>query len=309
MNWIELKALHQLSVSGEVQLNNTLNTSSVFRYLADSLDILEKTNKKIIAQNGYANIYQEKYARDFERYSGFLEQNSLLKPQTRFELEDIEILINIATGMKNGDLAQLREQIIAADESLRGVSLMFFRDEKYLLGKLSLINALKQILQVEHFSVEKDQQYIYKLECLNPNTIVLCENLDFLTKPNKPRQMGIELWYAGGKNVQKLHYSDSRGLPIYYSCDWDYDGLLIYSWIIDIIPNIALLTPNGHPKDITQTNHNSHWRERNNPNLLSGLNLKKITEEHKMLLTQLIINNQWIIEESNDLVSMLGLDY
>lgn len=124
-------------------------------------------------------------------------------------------------------LEELRTQIIAADTSLRNISLMFFKNDKYLENKESLVEALKQILEVKEFSDEKDQQYIYKLECHDPVAIVLFENLDFLTKPNKPRKHGIELWYVGGKNVGKLDYSQTRGLPIYYSCDWYYDGLFI----------------------------------------------------------------------------------
>jgi hypothetical protein len=146
---------------------------------------------------------------------------------------------------KEGNLDELRQQIIASNETLRGVSLMFFKNEKYLDNKDSLIKALKTVLEVELFANEKDQQYIYKLECHNPKLIVLCENLDFLKKPVKPREYGIELWYAGGKNVEKLKYADTRGLPIFYSCDWDYDGLfIIYPLVKEKIPSINLLTPN-----------------------------------------------------------------
>ncbi|MDX8554440.1 hypothetical protein MK851_12510 [Tenacibaculum sp. 1B UA] len=42
----------------------------------------------------------------------------------------------------------------------------------------------------------------------------------------------MELWYAGGKNVKKMDYGDTRGLPVYYSCDWDYDGLFIISPLV-----------------------------------------------------------------------------
>lgn len=305
MNWIELKALQQLNVTGEVPLNETLKTSSVFRYLTDSLGLLDISAKRVTAQKGYEKIYQEKYAPTFDRFNSFLSNNGLLKPQTRFELQDIEILIDISVGMANGDLKDVREQIISSDESLRGISNMFFKNEKYLLGKPSLVEALKRLLQVEHFSIEKDQQYMYRLECHNPVAIVLCENLDFLTKPNRPRQFGIELWYAGGKNVQKLNYSDSRNLPIYYSCDWDYDGLLIYSWITKIIPNIKLLTPNAVSRGIQETDHHSHWKARDKPYVLSELNPKLFTEEQRARITQLITDDHWIIEESNDLISIL----
>jgi hypothetical protein len=51
------------------------------------------------------------------------------------------------------------------------------------------------------------------------------------------------------KNVNKLKFSNSKGLPIYYSCDWDYDGLfIIYPLVKEIETDIRLLTPNGSPK-------------------------------------------------------------
>jgi hypothetical protein len=136
------------------------------------------------------------------------------------------------------------------------------------------------------------------LECTNPKCIVLCENIDFLKRPALARANQIELWYAGGKNVTKLDYADTRGLPIYYSCDWDYDGLfIIYPLVKEKIPDIQLLTPNGVPKGIEETEHNSKWIIKNiDPLLLS---------EQKEILNELIQNNQWIIEESNQLLNML----
>lgn len=305
MNWIELKALYQLSVDHETSLNQTLKQSSVIHYLSDSLQVLEKTTKKLIALDGYQVVYDTHYASTFSRHQNFLQKYNLLKPQTRFELQDIDILMNIAAGMESGDLEELRIQIIAADESLRGVSLMFFKNEKYILGKPSLIDALKLLLKVDHFSIEKDQQYIYKLECHNPSAIVLCENLDFLTKPNKPRRFGIELWYAGGKNVQKLHYASSKGIPIYYSGDWDYDGLSIFALVKRILSDIIILTPNAAPRDIVKTEHDSHWKDRDIPDRLSGLASELFSEPQQDLIKLLIRDNSWIIEESNDLTTML----
>lgn len=305
MNWIELKALHHLNEFGETTLNQTLNDSFTIRFLTDSLEVLEKTAKKLIALDGYSATYQTKYAPLFERYQKFLSQHNLLRPQTRHELADIDVLMKIAAGMESGDLNELREQIIAADESLRGVSLMFFKNEKYLLDKQSLIDALKQILRVEHFSLEKDQQYMYRLECHNPTVIVLCENLDFLTKPNKPRQFGIELWYAGGKNIQKLQYGTTRGLPIYYSCDWDYDGLCIFAMVKALIQDIILLMPNGTARDIVKTDHHSHWKDQSKPERLSGLSEELFTSRQQSLLKKIIAENKWIVEESNNLVAML----
>jgi len=71
------------------------------------------------------------------------------------------------------------------------------------------------------------------------------------------RSHHIELWYAGGRNVDKLKYVGNREIPIYYLCDWDYDELDIYKSVKEKIPHIELLTPNGNPKGIVETEHKS----------------------------------------------------
>lgn len=178
---------------------------------------------------------------------------------------------------------------------------MFFKNEKYLDNKDSLIKALKTVLEVEQFANEKDQQYIYKLECYNPKLIVLCENLDFLKKPVKPREYGIELWYAGGKNVEKLKYADTRGLPIFYSCDWDYDGLfVIYPLVKEKIPAIELLIPNGLPRSIKETEHDSKWSHK-----IPTMEHLFPSKGHLQIIADLIKEDQWIIEESNHLIEIL----
>jgi hypothetical protein len=110
-----------------------------------------------------------------------------------------------------------------------------------------------------------------------------------LTKPNKPRKYNIELWYAGGKNFQKLDYADKRGLSIFYSCDWDYDSHLIYSLVIEKIPEIQLLTPNGEPKSIKQTEHNSHWSTQHLGDIC-GLKPYLFAEEQSKMIHQLILD-------------------
>ncbi len=302
MNWIELRALNNLYTNRRIKINNTLAESGEIKYLINSLRVLDRSHNELFTLDGFTRIYEEEYMEKYNRYETFLTEKGLLKPQLRFEENDIKTLMNIQAWKNEGTLEELRQQIIASNESLRGISLMFFKNEKYLGNKFSLVDALKQILEVENFANEKDQQYIYKLECHNPKAIVLCENLDFLTKPDKPRQHGIELWYAGGKNVSKLEYTNTRGLPIYYSCDWDYDGLfIIYPLVKDKIPAIQLLTPNGNPRGTEETEHNSRWiiKNRNIDSLL--------TPKQRAIVTELIKNNQWIIEESNNLIDMMKI--
>ena len=262
MNWIELRALNNLYINGEVKINDTLTKSGEINYLINSLRILDRTHSNLFVLDGFSDIYEKDYLEKYNRYETFLSDNELLKPQLRFEESDIQILIGIKEDMDNGNLEPLREQIIKNEATARIVSLMFFKNEKYLLGKDSLINAVKLLLDIDELADDKDLQYKYVLECKDPNCIVLCENIDFLKRPTLARANNIELWYAGGKNVNKLDFSDTRGLPIYYSCDWDFDGLfIIYPLVKEKIPNIELLTPNGTPKGIIETEHNSNKGE------------------------------------------------
>lgn len=302
MNWIELRALNNLYSNGEAKINDTLAKSGEINYLINSLRILDRTHNKLLVLEGFAETYEKDYLDKYKHYEAFLSDNDLLKPQLRFEESDIQVLIGIKEDMNNGNLEPLREQIIKNEATVRIVSLMFFKNEKYLLGKEALINAVKLLLDIDELADDKDLQYKYVLECKDPNCIVLCENIDFLKRPTLARVNNIELWYAGGKNVNKLDFSDTRGLRIYYSCDWDYDGLfIIYPLVKEKIPNIQLLTPNGTPKDIIETEHSSKWENIKDRNIDSQL-----TVQQQDILKELIQNNQWIIEESNDLIRMIN---
>ncbi len=301
MNWIELKALNNLYKNGEVKLNDTLTHSGEINFLRNSLGKLDTTHDRIYVLEGFSETYEKDYLEKYQTYEAFLSESGFLKPQLRFEEEDIERLMGIKMDMDSGDLAPLREQIIKNEATVRIVSLMFFKNEKYLLRKEALIDAVKTLLQIEKLADDKDQQYKYVLECINPKCIILCENVDFLKRPTLFRANNIELWFAGGKNVKKLDYIDTRGLPIYYSCDWDYDGLfIIYSLVKKKIPTIQLLTPNGIYKGIEETEHTSKWSNVKDQNIDALLNSKQIE-----ILDELIKNDQWIIEESNNLIDMI----
>jgi len=302
MNWIELRALNNLYSNGEVKINDTLAKSGEINYLINSLRILDRTHDKLFVLEGFAELYEKDYLEKYHRFEAFLLDNGLLKPQLRFEESDIKILIGIKEDMENGNLEPLREQIIKNEATLRVVSLMFFKNEKYLLGKEALINAVKLLLQIDELADDKDLQYKYVLECNNPKCIVLCENIDFLKRPTLARTNHIELWYAGGKNVTKLDFADTRGLPIYYSCDWDYDGLfIIYPLVKEKIQSIQLLTPNGIAKGIEETEHASKWDNIKDKNIDSLL-----TSNQLDIIKELIKLNQWIVEESCNLIEMIN---
>lgn len=303
MNWTVLKSLNEIYLTGKTKKKLTLLEDSEIRHMLKNTKELGEVRNDLVKMDGFDLLYKNKFLDNYIRYLEFLESRDLLKPQTRLQENDILILMDLDNRMKTGELESIRDQIIANEETVRGVSLMFFRDEKYLEGKPSLVNAVKNILTIESLANDKDQQYLYVLRCKKPERIVLCENLDFLKRPTAPRANNIELWYAGGKNIAKLDFIDTRGLPIFYSADWDYEGLQIYEAVKKKIPEIVLLLPNGSPRSITETEHKSLWQNKT----LSGMNEDLFEGRALDLLGILITNDQWIIEESNDLLKMLAL--
>lgn len=305
MNWIALKALHDIYNYGKTLKKATLLEDATFQFLINGTSELKQTTKEILASVEFRAYYEQNHLANYHAYETFLTRNSLLRPQTRLEESDIRILIDIDERMRSGELLGIRDQIISAQESVRGVSRMFYKHEKYLEGKPSLVEATKQLLGIDELANDRDQQYKYVLECHNPKCIVLCENLDFLKRPARPRAHNIELWYAGGRNVAKLEFSGTNGLPIYYSCDWDYDGMDIFRLVKDLIPSIKLLFPTGQPKGIAATEHKSIWEFKNDPNRLSGLEKELFSQKEIALIQELIRTENWIIEESNDLIRMV----
>jgi hypothetical protein len=306
MNWPALNALHEIYERGETAKRKSLLEDSKILFLLRQTRELKEGVKTIRKGEGFDEYYYGNHLQNYLDYQQFLAETGLLKPQLRFQETDIKILMELQVGMQNGELVPIRDEIIVAEETVRGVSQMFFRNEKHLEKSDSLVAAVKSILCIAELANDKDQQYKYVLQSHRPTKIVLCENLDFLKRPSKPRKHHIELWYAGGKNIKKLDYIGETRLPIYYSCDWDYDGLLIYQAVKKKIPAIRLLFPNGKRKSIIQTEHQSYWRLQADPALLSGLDTTLYGEREKALIMELITADEWIMEETNDLIGMVA---
>lgn len=309
MNWQAFKSLQELYETGKTKNRPSLAADAVFKYHTAQTKELLFTKKDILVKNKtlfdqtFKNRYLHKYNECLKLLNS-IEENT---PQCRFEVDDILCLQEMKRQMDNGDLEEIRRQIIDSDETRRGVSLMFFKHEKHLDSSDALERAVKKILNIERFADSRDFQYLYVLQCHDPKVIVLCENLYFLKMPEKARKNHIELWYAGGRNIEKLIYTQSRDLPVYYLCDWDHDGLDIFKGVKTIIPEIILLTPNGEQCDIIKSEHKSLWTTPEKPAMLSGLNADLFSSDQKLLLEQLIINNTWIVEESNDLTNILPM--
>lgn len=304
MNWTVLKSLNELYHQRKVKKKVSLENDSEFNLLVDTKEIRDNDKFYLPNERLYNKYYEKNHLKNFDIYYQFLDKHNLLKK--RFEEADIKKLIELDTKNKEEILIPSREQLIEAQETVHGFSNMYFKNEKYLDRKDSLINAINQILEIQLVE-NKDQQYLYVLQCDEPKTIVLCENLDFLRKDKMPRENNIELWYAGGKNVKKLKYSDTRGIPIFYSADWDKDGLEIFELAKSIISEIELLFPTAEAKSIEDTDHKSLWKHPENPELLSGLNKTFYPANYQEKIKSLIKEDSWIVEEANDLKKMIEI--
>lgn len=308
LNWRLLVALHDLYKNKKTSAKISNEPYVVNFLLAPRIVKPRLGNNKILeAKKEYEDFYKKYFLDDFNQYSSFFKNNSI--PCTGiqdYQEEEIEMLIELKKQVDNGDLDHIVQQIEEqGGESYHGVSLMFTKDEKYLdIGKDSLRNALKIILQTKipsfKYVNEKDQQYMYKLMHPDPKCIVLCENLDFLRKPKKPRENRIELWYAGGRNIKKLGYEPPRKVPIFYSCDWDWDGLDIFKLVKEKLPEIKLLTPKSKSINRKETpKHNSEWKISETDTGLMKLDDSLFDENQKELINELLKTNSWIREEDN----------
>ena len=121
---------------------------------------------------------------------------------------------------------------------------------------------------------------------MKPLRILLCENKNLLTKK---RFETTELWYAGGKNINKLKFVNIPDIPIYYLCDWDNDGIEIYYKIKQIHKQLKLIIPNK-PIKYKSTKEHLEWKIDIKEDLLPN--------EAVELLAELTENKKWIEEES-----------
>lgn len=304
MNWVVLKSLNELYIHNETKTKKSVLKDNTVQFLLKSTGQLTQLKNviKVVGGTDYKTTYEKHYKKHYNDICELLSKHNLDDRHIRFEIDDFKVLIEIDKQLELNQLDVLRAQIIKAKESIRGVSQMFFVNDKYLDKKEKLVSVLEIILNVPSLPSGKDKQYIYIIPCKRPTKIILCENLHFLKIPELVRPHDIELWYAGGYNIKMLDYVDLKGLPIFYSCDWDYDGLKIYKLVKEKIPQIILMSPDGNHRNITKTEHKSLWENKgeeflNEPDFI-------FNSSHKQLIKKLVKNNEWIIEESNDIVGM-----
>lgn len=300
IKWRHLKALHQVYILGSTR--NKVENHPYINYLMAMGLLQPKVGKKGILEAGFgfSDYYRKEHLDNFIHYEQFLDSHQILNGQSNYGERDIKALMFI--------VAQ-KEQILKDRYSRKKLSALFFKEgAKHLDKTPGLERAVLSLLGIEEFPGKdpKDLQYRFVVDCPTPKCIVLCENIDFLLMPWVARENDIELWYAGGNNIEKLNHLPPIDLPIYYSCDWDYHGLDIYQRVLKKIPQIALLLPSAiqERKPTGSANHNSHWRKEVS---FSGLDPTLYGPAQYQLISELIDKKQWIEEENNDLLKMLKL--
>ncbi|MFV0594020.1 MAG: hypothetical protein ACK5M7_21795 [Draconibacterium sp.] len=311
LNWRVIKALHQLyhlrQTRAKIQEHPYID--HLFSYPGKCLEYAQKGAKKVIIPTKKFDAEYTKQGIEslYHNYEQFLSENELLKIQSNYSEFEIRALML----MKNSEsiLNELKTKIEQGEESRKGVSNLFFKSSKYIKKGSALESAILKVIGVKEFTQSENQGF-YHVPCLNPKFIIVCENMYFLTL-SIARQNNVELWCAGGNNTKPFKNISKIDHPIYYLCDWDYDGLKIYESIASIIGSILnkktelqLITPNGKTESIISTSdyHSSLWQ---NHLTLSGLNPSMYSDEQKGLIKGLIESNEWIEEEGNNIQTLI----
>jgi len=311
LTWRHLKALYQLFTDGRSEakiLDNTYISNVLFSQ--KRLIKYKSGNQKILeASRGYKEFYQENFLREFELYATFLLQHNVEDDARRKYTEgDIQTLMFIVEN-KNELLKNLTTIRTFSSEIFKGYG------SKYLENKPGLKAAVCKVLGIVDFPDKdpKNHQWRLVVDCINPQAIVLCENIAHLKVPWKARDLNIELWYVGGNNTAMIDYISPEKLmkPIYYFCDWDYHGLSIYSSIKQKLRerniDIKILKPTqmNLAIPVNSPHHFSHW----SANLeLSGLKIFDFTPEEQAVISKLINTDKWIEEESMSLSELIAFN-
>lgn len=307
LTWKELKTLNALYVNKKSRAK--VQDFNYFKYLIDDLRIIERkegNGKVLLVTDSYDDIYVKHFKSKFLLYSTFLESNNLENDARRSYNEfDIKTLMFIADHK-----VQIRPNLT----TLHKFSSLFFegKGSKYLENKRSVLNAVYKILDISKFPLQdvKDNLWRFVVDCPTPKAVVLCENLDFLKTYWIAQENSIKLWYVGGNNINIINQIDREEFkrPFFYSGDWDLAGLKIYSRVKHILSQsnkeIKLLFPNNPltrlPVNLPE--HNSKWDFSKE---LSGLDPFNFNRKEIKLIKDLMQNDEWIEEESNDLLEMV----
>lgn len=310
IEWKYLKGLHQLYKLKQTRLKITnndfisqviLKQKKLIKYKVGNHSIIEASLR-------FNDYYEEEFLETYEYYNNFFEKSGIDNDAKKsFDDEDLKVLMFVFYNKE-----ELKKNVTTEKK----FSALIYKNQnsKYLSNKLSVKNAVLKILELAEFPEKdpKNNQWRFVVDCPNPQVIVLCENLDCLKVPLEYKNHNIELWYVGGNNTKPLEdiSQDKLKLPVYYFCDWDYNGLLIYSNVKQIFRSKGIEVKIIQPQtqeiaiEVGVKHHKSKW----NDNEFSNLNSNDFSEEEIDFINQLISENKWIEEESLDLIQLLKSD-
>lgn len=304
ISWKELKALDDVFHKGKTKAK--IQEHPYISYLLEDEGILDRqfgNDNVIITTDRFETFYVKTFKIQYDEAKKFLlEQNIEPSAKKNFTLEDVKTLMLIAAN---------KVELNNNPTNIEDFSNEFFDTSKYLKNKLSLRNAVFQILGITEFPLDKkENHWRLVIDYPKPKAVVLCENKSFLKQPWIAENTAVKLWYVGGNNIKILDNIDEMELSrtFYYSCDWDLAGLQIYSRIKTKFKergtDIQLLFPNEPHKKISTyiEYHNSHW---DLTKTLSGLPIDIFSKNELILIDDLISNQKWIEEESFDLEEMI----
>ncbi len=253
------------------------------KYLIKPKENLSKFYKTNLFEEPYTNIIFPA----FQKYYLFIRKHQIENLENHYSVQEFDALILIDNR---------KEEILNNEYSFQTVLTQYFGSSKHRKADSILSDALKKILKIDCFPEEnKDQQFLSVLYPKNETRyIILCENINRL---KIPRHNFIEFWYAGGKNIKQLQFIPKPKFPIFYLCDWDYDGLNIY---IDIkqryLPTIKAFIPvNFEILMEKQENVKEHYSKWKSSNCLNHLNENEKEVANNLLETESIIEEQKII--------------
>lgn len=308
VEWKYLRGLNELYVNGKTRLK-ILNNSYIERIIFTQKKLIryQKGNHLVLESTiRFKPFYEKEFLDTFLYYNKFFEESGLENNSKKnFTEQDLKALIFVFYN---------KQEIKKRMTTRKKLSAELFRKEnsKYIENRPSLEKAILQLLEVDSFPENdpKNHQWRWVVDCLDPQVIVLCENLDCLKVPVEYKNNHIELWYVGGNNTKPLLdiSTDKLGLPIYYFCDWDYNGLDIYCQVKNIFrekrKDIILIEPpeNAKKLPVTVKHHKSKW---SGEKQFSGLDRSHFTSGQIEAITALISEDEWIEEESIDLIEYL----
>ena len=308
LEWRHLKGLYQIYTVGSTRLKITGSTfvsqilikqKKLVRFKSGNHNVLEKSPL-------FDYYFKNELLQTYLYYSDFFTNCNLENDARKtFTEQDLKTLLFIYNNREELKKKLTTEYTFSAR--------VFNNGSKYLSHKSSLKKAVLQILGITEFP-EKDPKnnlWRFVIDCPNPKMIVLCENLSCLKVPFEYKANGIELWYVGGNNTAPLLdiSPEKLNMPIYYLCDWDYNGMLIYSRVKKILKDkdidVVLIEPDtlDMALPVDSKHHKSQWK----PADFSGLVEADFNGNQISLINNLIAHNKWIEEESMDLISLLRL--